>query len=720
MRRFSIPLIALLLLVSGGIFAQTAYAEGEPCNTSNACPTGTACSSTTAEFGSCESTGETTSPANDCLESQKDASGDCLPGTALAAIPNIPITPPIVAPQDYSYGGIMTFIMSIFAWLLGVSALLLDYAVYYTVVTMGDYVKNITAIGVAWRILRDIGNIILIFGFLIIGISTIIKYDIYGWGSKAIPKLILAAIFLNFSLFFAQAVIDTGNLFATQFYTQINGGVITKPTNLSFTQFTQAGSSQGISSKVMSQLGLQRLYGDAKNNPKLLSENSPAFVAILGIILFIVMAFVFFSLAFILIARFVILIFLIITAPIGFAGMAVPKLEKIADEWWSQLFEQTATAPILLLLLYVALAVITDVNFLTGFGATNGPGDWTAIIGNYANPTGFAGILISFLVAMGLLLAVIIFAKKLGAAGAAGAMSLGKKIGMGSIKLAGSGALGAGRFAVRNTAGRAAHSLSQTVRTSGIGATVGGRLLATTLDKGGKGFKETKEKSVKSHEEYIKSVHGAIEEKHMPAMAKEQQSNEAALTSATRVAEQANEEKTRATASAQPVVDEVKRLEKIVADSAANEAKGGTPDYEAIAALKRAKANPLIVKMEAAEKKSKTAAELLQVAEKGGSFAKKAFEAEKKGASQQYAANISPNLLASAIYGPGGNLAAMKIMKESMKKMTATNEAFEALKKALKEETKTAGESVKTSKDLNQTKENLAEKTKEETEQPHA
>jgi len=73
--------------------------------------------------------------------------------------------------EDTMFNGIMTKIVSLFAWLVGVAALTLDYAVFYTVVNMGSYLSHLTAIGVTWRILRDIGNIMLIFGFLGIGIT---------------------------------------------------------------------------------------------------------------------------------------------------------------------------------------------------------------------------------------------------------------------------------------------------------------------------------------------------------------------------------------------------------------------------------------------------------------------------------------------------------------------------------------------------------------------
>ena len=71
----------------------------------------------------------------------------------------------------------MQLIMNLFAWLLGVAAITLDNAVYYTVVTMGNYVNNLSAVGIVWQVLRDIGNIVLIFGFLAIGITTILNVN---------------------------------------------------------------------------------------------------------------------------------------------------------------------------------------------------------------------------------------------------------------------------------------------------------------------------------------------------------------------------------------------------------------------------------------------------------------------------------------------------------------------------------------------------------------
>jgi len=418
--------LALVIGVAGA--APTVNAQGTGALFSS-CPNGNSdCASGVCTAGVC-SAAETETPAATSVTDQNTGQNN---STTIAA-----------QSQDSAYDGIMIKIMTLFAWLVGAAALLLDYAVYYTVVTMGNYVSNLTAVGVAWRILRDISNIALIFGFLAIGISIILNSERFGYGTKLLPNLLMAAVFLNFSLFFTEAIIDGGNLFATQFYTQINGGVPASKVSLSLTTV----SNEGISNKIMSQLGLQTIYGQARDaNTEIFKAGNPWLIGFMGILLFIVTAFVMLSLAFILIARFVALIFIIILAPIGVVGLAIPQLNGASKKWWSTLVQQTITAPVLLLMLYIALAVITDAQFLTGFGMTGGDSSSaTGFVGN-ANIPGFASFLLSFVVAIGLLLAVVVYAKKLSAFGASGAINLAGKatgaLSFGAISLAGRSTLG--------------------------------------------------------------------------------------------------------------------------------------------------------------------------------------------------------------------------------------------------------------------------------------
>lgn len=415
-------------------------------------------------FGNAYST-----PAEASAADTKALSAAATASTAQNAGGGTPTTPK--ASSDDAYNIVMQKIMELFAWLVGVAALTLDTAVFYTVVQMGAYVNKLSAIGVAWSILRDVGNIMLIFGFLAIGITTILNVEWYGGGKKMLPMLFIGAIFLNFSLFITEAVIDTGNLFATQFYKQINGG------DLPTAAMTQSATVQneGISNKLMAQLGLQTLYNvnSGKVNKEVFAGTSPWLIGFMGILLFIVTAFVMFSLAFVLIARFVILIFLIILAPVGFAGLAVPQLRARAKQWWDTLFEQTLTAPVLLLMLYVALAVITDAQFLTGFNPTKGG---LLDFVNNNNLAGFGGVILSFLVAMGLLLFVVVASKKLSAFGAGWASQMAGKLSFG-LTAAG----------LRGTAGWGLQRASTGWRKSALSrAPIIGRAVSGALDSGAK------------------------------------------------------------------------------------------------------------------------------------------------------------------------------------------------------------------------------------------
>jgi len=106
-------------------------------------------------------------------------------------------------------------------------------------------------------------------------------------------------------------------------------------------------------------------------------------------------------------------------------------------------------------MLYVALAVITDAQFLIGFNSTGAT--WLGYINNNDLP-GFGGVILSFLVAMGLLLFVVVASKKLSAFGADWASQTAGKLTFGATALAG-----------RTTVGWGANRLAKYTRGTALG-----------------------------------------------------------------------------------------------------------------------------------------------------------------------------------------------------------------------------------------------------------
>ncbi len=292
----------------------------------------------------------------------------------------------------------MTTLMAPFHFLATAAGTLMGVTMYYTVVRMGYYVHQLGALQTAWELFRDLGNILIVFGFIAIGIATILDNATYG-AKKALPKLLIVAVLLNFSLFFAEFVVDAGNVFATQFYASINGGSL--PASAS----TFSVSKEPISGAVLTLLKTTGLY--QKTTPAL-GSGKMIELALISIIMFIIMAFVFFAIAIMLISRFVVLLFLFIVSPIGFIGLAgIPLISSYGKKWWAALTNQTLLAPILFLFLLVVTKMIQS-----GFMQTLNKGTSAGAISS-GNVTSMANILLSFSVVMGLLFTSLIVAKSL-------------------------------------------------------------------------------------------------------------------------------------------------------------------------------------------------------------------------------------------------------------------------------------------------------------------
>lgn len=297
-----------------------------------------------------------------------------------------------------------------------------DGSMYYMVILMGAYVnarESLEGLQVAWGLLRDTANIMIIGGFVAVGISTILQIGQYA-ADKFLVKLIIAALLVNFSYFFAGAFIDGTNYVATQIY---NSDLFSNETCNAYDpqQKTVRGTGTasyavlgnafgfasdqyicGIAASLMKKTNMQtwdQVSHMARASVGLNStENSTAtdaqvraalaalaakqplgngqtpddarqqletnyyfnllLISVMAIIFVALMAYTLMQAAFMLIVRFVALIFLLVTSPIGIAGINVPFVNSFAGRWWSAIFSQGLFAPIYLFFLAVSIKII--------------------------------------------------------------------------------------------------------------------------------------------------------------------------------------------------------------------------------------------------------------------------------------------------------------------------------------------------------------------------
>jgi len=106
------------------------------------------------------------------------------------------------------------------SFLFSLSGQLLDWAMGFTLDSNSYKGSGATFVEQGWKIARDIANIMFIFILLWVGIGTILgNHNVNA--KNTIKNVILVALLLNFSLFFARVVIDASNILGGVFYNNI-------------------------------------------------------------------------------------------------------------------------------------------------------------------------------------------------------------------------------------------------------------------------------------------------------------------------------------------------------------------------------------------------------------------------------------------------------------------------------------------------------------------
>lgn len=232
---------------------------------------------------------------------------------------------------------------------------LFDMAVQHVVIDFKSTLESLNVLkGVesGWTLLRDIVNILIIAVFVFIAISLILGLKAYGQ-KKMIARVLVIATLINFSLLFTKIIIDTSNFFAYAVYKQTAGAGTTAP---------------AISSQFVRPMGITSIYKTdeavaaiAKNTEG--GAFSALVIGLVGGILFIILAIVLIYGAFLIVARAVLLILLMIYAPLAFFTYLVPHFEESFfgwKGWWKTLINNAAFAPLLMLLLSIAVFIVSN------------------------------------------------------------------------------------------------------------------------------------------------------------------------------------------------------------------------------------------------------------------------------------------------------------------------------------------------------------------------
>jgi len=307
--------------------------------------------------------------------------------------------------------------------------------------------EQIGFIDVAWKTIRDIANMSFIFILLYAAIRTIL--NIGSDTKKLIVNIIIVAILINFSLFFTKVVIDASNVLAITFYDAIAPGALT------------SSASTGLADSLMQPLKIQSLW---KTIDKANLEGKDLIViGVMGTVVVLIAAFIFFAIAIMFIIRFVVLIFVLILSPLAFMGFILPELKKYKDQWQEALLGQAFFAPIYFMLTWIVI-IISRGLLSSGASSMAGGSMATAFLGatgasgNFVTkpPISSIALMVNFVIMIVFLIASLIIAKQWANKAGHGVPALTKW----ATGFAGGASFGlAGRFG-RGTVGRAGQAVA--------------------------------------------------------------------------------------------------------------------------------------------------------------------------------------------------------------------------------------------------------------------
>lgn len=283
------------------------------------------------------------------------------------------------------------------AWVMVLAGEIMDWGIGYSIDSSSYPVSGHSFVTDGWRIMRDLANMFFIFILVIVAINTILGND----NKKVIAWVLIIALVINFSLFLCKVVVDVGNITSRFFYN-----------NISIT------SSQANNAEIIGTAGHKSIsYGFAATfNPvKLFANITPkstintsggttavdmsptqfagffAIFSFIGGAINLIAAFVFFSMAWLFIARTVGLWIAMIFGPIAFVSLAMPsgsiKMEAAKDAgkylnfkpWWSNLTSLAIMPLPAMLMIFLILAFLKS-NFLGNIPNETTTGQFIGVI----------------------------------------------------------------------------------------------------------------------------------------------------------------------------------------------------------------------------------------------------------------------------------------------------------------------------------------------------
>lgn len=213
-----------------------------------------------------------------------------------------------------------------------------------------------------WQLFRDVMNIAIIGVFVFVAIMTILGSAEYGM-KRLVSRVLIVAVLINFSLLFSKIIVEGTNFVSGQFARAMPG--------------YDAESGPNTGESFLLAFGIEGVF-DTSRVVLLASEKANS--ASVGFFYGLVGGFTLFGIgavllygAFMMAARALLLIFMMLTSSVAFASFLIPSWSSQAyigwNNWWSNLLKAAMFGPLLMVFLWIALKIVDTAGTVVNGGS---------------------------------------------------------------------------------------------------------------------------------------------------------------------------------------------------------------------------------------------------------------------------------------------------------------------------------------------------------------
>ena len=211
------------------------------------------------------------------------------------------------------------------------------------IVSQSDWMVKLRVMTeIGWNFSAGIANLILIIIFLIIAFAFIFKIETLQ-AKKSLPRLIIVAILLNFSLLFVNVLVDISQIAYNTVLEAMPDGLIARVTTVLIMPalFTVVAMLVLISGAIIAwSIPIASAFAQILFAALFIPFILPA-LALIGIqlLLFLPVALMFLTFVFLFAARVFVIQILTMIAPLAFICLILPQTKKYWDEWFQHLVQ---------------------------------------------------------------------------------------------------------------------------------------------------------------------------------------------------------------------------------------------------------------------------------------------------------------------------------------------------------------------------------------------